>query len=504
MPNGTNPFEWDFVDEPMIGSYAKKMMEELKKQVSEDGTVILYNGKVAKIEDAVYVQGEYYLPTDNLIVKDYFTNSFFRKESCGTIHVNFKEDGTIDYDKKDYYHNNGKIPFLVEINDGKHHVISDYNKVPKDFYTECILRNVFYHESIKKLAVTKKQIKIKGRKTNNVYDPSYNKSDLKKDYEMGVLSPSYVKTEGKKYTYGLEMETISGCLPGYVDTYLNYLSIYDGSLKDENGETYGLEYVTGILTGDTGLLQTKKLCNELTKRCLVDRKCGIHIHLGGTLFNSELIVYLYKLSQMVEKELFNMMPLSRRNNEYCKKLKKFKLDFIESDFNNPIKYKSLIENYYNQIYRYVAAREELPSSKYNKKTQHPLGAKCGYNHNTARYCWMNFVPTIFDTRGNGHNTIENRLMAGSTDFSKIKNWILINMGLLWFAENHKKYIALNSTIDLSYIMELAYPKTHREINEYIRIRTEKFSTEDLSTNKQIELSDYNEEVESNDLTIKNL
>ena len=70
------------------------------------------------------------------------------------------------------------------------------------------------------------------------------------------------------------METISGKLPQYLDDSLNYLSIRDGSLKDEDGEEYGYEYVTGVLTGDTGLLQTKKLCNALTKYCIVNKKCG--------------------------------------------------------------------------------------------------------------------------------------------------------------------------------------------------------------------------------------
>ena len=158
--------------------------------------------------------------------------------------------------------------------DSRDQYLTDYNILPKDSYVECIKTNIFYHKTVSYKAVLNKQLKIKARKANCIYKPSYNKTNLAKDYAMGVLSPSFVKTEGKRYTFGLEMETISGIIPQYMDSDLNYLSIRDGSLRDANGEEYGHEYVTGVLVGDTGMLQSKKLCNALTSRCMVNRKCG--------------------------------------------------------------------------------------------------------------------------------------------------------------------------------------------------------------------------------------
>ena len=38
---------------------------------------------------------------------------------------------------------------------------------------------------------------------------------------MGIKSPSYKITEGKRYKFGLELETIYGRLPYYLDNYLN-------------------------------------------------------------------------------------------------------------------------------------------------------------------------------------------------------------------------------------------------------------------------------------------
>lgn len=485
-------------------------LQHRDKEMKPNDIITLRNGNKAKYKDCIDINGRYYLANDPEITTDYFNpQTYCEKRNCGTLFVDFNEDGTVNPKNVCYYipNRNREINSrLIEVRDGNMNVYTDIDVFPKQFYTECISSNRWFHHSIASKAVTQKQLKIKGRKVTNIYKSNGYKPDLKKDYLMGVKSPSYIKTEGKRYSFGLELETISGILPNYVDAYLNYLSIKDGSLRDENGDEYGLEYVSGVLVGDTGLLQAKKLCNTLTKYCIVDKKCGVHLHQGGVKFTNELIVYLYKLHLMVEQQIFNMMPLSRRNNEYCRKLKFFDFTFTESDLNNPNKYKSLIDSYYTDLYTYVSATSELPSAKFNKKTQHPLGAKCGYNHSTARYCWINFVPAMFDTRGGGNNskTLENRIHQGSTNFTKIKNWILINMGLMWFAENHSKTIALNNEISLKYIMELAYPKTHKQINDYIDLRSAKFNNEDSTKSKQNETADYQEVVEDHDVSLKNL
>ena len=469
--------------------------------------VILKNGEEALFKDCVKISNNFYLKTDENVVIDHFTKEYCLKSRTTPIYVTFHENGKINYDKQSYFiHSFGsKNNDIVEIYDGQT-VITDWRCIPKDFYDECIKTNRFILKGSSRNAVLNKTLKIKARSINNTYKPSFNRSVLKKDYEMGVLSPTFIKTEGKRYSFGLELETISGTLPVRVDNYLNYSSVKDGSLRDSDGEEYGNEYVTGVLTGDTGLLQVKKLCNELTPRCMVNIKCGLHVHLGVIEFNSELIVYLYKLYLMVEQEIFDMMPLSRRNNEYCRQLNYFDFSFSENDFNNVNIYKSKIEKYYLDIYRYVSATSELPSSKANKKTQHPLGPKCGYNHNTARYCWVNLVPTVFDTRENGECTVEIRIHQGSTNFTKIKNWTLINMGLLWFAENHKKIIALSDKISLEEIMTIAYPKTHKELNDYINLRKEKFNMNliDTATLKENEIKDYNEIIDNHQLTIKSI
>lgn len=478
-----------------------------EKKYNEDDFIILKNGKKELLKNCTEIGGHYYDKNDEKICLDYFNPSIYIvKDTSNIIYTKFNNDGNVDakvlnyYKNKDYHNSNNLI---IRLYDEIDLYIVDYNQIPKEFYNECFKTLSFYHKNLKNSSISKKELKIKARKSYNIYKPSNNKTNLTKDYLMGVISPSFIKTDGKRYTFGIELETISGIIPFYIEDTLNYQSIRDGSLKAEDGSEYGYEYVTGVLIGDTGLLQTKRLCNILTERCIVDIKCGMHIHLGGVTFNNELIVYLYKLYLIVENDIFNMVPLSRKNNEYCRKLKYFDFKFTEQSFNNPNQYNSEIESYYNLIYKFISDKN-APSSDFNKKSQHPLGAKCGYNHNTARYCWINFVPTLFDTRGNGHYTVENRIHQGTTNFTKVKNWTLINMGLLWFAENHKKTIALNNEISLCEIMKIAYPKSYLEINEYINEKTEKFNKKDVKENKQSELDNYVEIVDNEDLTIKKL
>lgn len=471
---------------------------ELKDEQSSD-KIKTIDGQLLDKEECIYIERfGWFSKKDRRLCRDYFDDTLILRDYSKPIYPYFLDNGDLDYSREYYYNPNKKhsgIAYL-QVKDGMLRY-TNYRNIPQEFYTEDFTDGYYKHKSLGKIC-TKKKLKIKARKADCVFK---SKGNLLEDYKMGVKSPSFIKTEGKQYKYGLEIETISGLLPHRVDSELNYMSLRDGSLKDDDGNEYGFEYVTGVLTGDMGLLQLKKLCNILEERCIVNKKCGIHTHIGNVIFTKELIVFLYKLYLKLEDDFFKMVPLSRRNNEYCRRLKKFDFKFTDSDLNNVNKYKSLIDKYYNEIYQYISNSPDLPSTQFNKKTQHPLGAKCGYNHKTARYCWINFVPTLFDTRGNGSYTIENRLMQGSTNFTKIKNWLLINMGVVWFAENCKKEIALNDNLTLKEVIEKAFPKNHINLNTFIDKRVEKFSPLDEEINLKVELEDYTEESENKDLKI---
>lgn len=90
-------------------------------------------------------------------------------------------------------------------------------------------------------------------------------------YKFGEKSRTYLLTEGKRYTFGVELEFASSTLPSYLQSKYNMKCMRDGSLNAGAG---GPEYVTGVLIGDSGLKHLQEICIELAKRSTIDEFCG--------------------------------------------------------------------------------------------------------------------------------------------------------------------------------------------------------------------------------------
>lgn len=378
------------------------------------------------------------------------------------------------------------------------------NPIFKENFVENMKNGIFYEKkSIIDDKILEKDKFTKYRKHKNSFN-------FKKFIEY--KPNTYSKLNGKEYTFGVEIETSSGFLPKRLDSQLCYSAVHDGSLKDEEtGECIGGEYVTDVLYGDMGLKQLKMLSTELSKRCFVNNKCGNHIHIGNIIPNKENVILMYNLYQKIEDEIFSILPYSRRNNEYCRKLK-----YIDINLDNLNKHKTYYtEYYYNQII--LLMTKNLSNSKLvNKKQDHPKGFKCGYDHSSERYCWVNFIPLLFDTRKTsyeidglrGHytnpvQTIEFRPMQGTTDYFKLKSWLLIYIALVDIVENHKDYIYNNSdNYKLTSIINTCYSKTKisNDLNEYIELCKEKYKIKSIKLENQ-EYLEYN--IDENYL-IKNL
>jgi len=432
---------------------------------------------------------------------DYFNkNVYCHPDFSAAIFCEFDEMGNLKGDGKKVYTNekhfydyfpqifcqriykNGQMELC--------HVGIPFEFIPMELFKECIYDGIYYHKDLISTA-PKKHLRYR---QINAIKKLHDCNSIKDELKYGIKSSTYLLTEGKRYTFGAEIETSNGLLPYYLDKDLNYEAVHDGSLRDENGNVNGGEYVTGVLIGDSGFLQLKRLCNELNKRCLVNSKCGVHVHIGGVNFNKEFIVHLYKLCQDIEEELFAMLPVSRRNNEYCKPLKKFNFKTLKTK--DRLDYQMAIDAIYSDLFCYIAHSQQADPARSNKKTQHPLGNKCGYNHSTARYCWLNLVPAMFDTRGNGKYTVEIRNHSGTTSYTKIKNWILITMGIMSFAENEQEFIRYNK-VCLSDVIQAAFPKKALLLMKYIHERTNKFTVNSVDQ----EYMDYTESEVSSQLTL---
>lgn len=287
--------------------------------------------------------------------------------------------------------------------------------------------------------------------------------------KIGDVSQTHLITEGLKYTFGVELEVNRGNIPFWMAARkYNISCIRDGSLNSGEG---GAEYVTGILVGDNGLKHLQEICQLLSHRCTVDRSCGMHIHLGGINFSNEFIVNSYKLALLLEDEIFSTLPKSRRENAYCKRLKKFKFNEISSL--SLIESEIALQEDYNMIFKYISYEKiNNPTFEYNKGTQHPMGPKCGYNHDTPRYCWLNFVPAMFDTRGNKSYSLEVRNHQGTTSFIKARNWLLFFMGFMAFVERHPQEI--KDGITMKNVIDRIFPKKSKSLNMYFDKRKDLF------------------------------
>jgi hypothetical protein len=268
---------------------------------------------------------------------------------------------------------------------------------------------------------------------------------------------------------------------------LHIKSVKDGSIT-VNGTKYnaqesdyvGRELVTGVLRGDAGFKQLQSICNAAAKRCDINETCGIHAHIGNLNFDKDFIVYAYKLALLMEEEMFSILPPSRKKNEYCSPLAKKDLK-IDSKLSKE-EYSITIDDHYRNIFKYLCNEE--PSAYANKKKNHPRGSRVGYDKRHPRYCWLNFVPAMFNTKnavddkGNIVSyTLEFRNHSASLNYTKIRNWVLICMAFVHCIEAHKPLINAGKITTLEEMVSLAYKgKRRNNLIGYITKRKGVFSS----------------------------
>lgn len=477
------------------------------KKVKDDDEVELYTKDKATAKDCInFSKLGWVLKTDSNIKEDYlsnkpiFINEEYTRAIYGTIFCIYT---SVDYEgnliNPEYTLLNPNLPYLISprLDNDKitvHHYCTvnlTRNKTFLEYYIENVNDGKFYDKN----CIRQKDLVKSGR-------AQYRKCKRYKSFRDSIANRpnTYIKMLGKHYTFGVEIESASGYFPKYLDDFIFYDAVHDGSLKDpESGSNYGAEYVSDVLWGDLGLQQLKMLSTEAAKRCTINKLCSVHLHLGNINFNKENIVLMYWLYLKLEDTLFNMMPISRRSNEYCRRLPELDINITNIEKNRDY----YIDLYYNQIINILSQQGDA-SQHINKKTDHPKGFKCGYDHSAARYCWVNFIPSVFNTRRNDVYTLEFRLHSSTTSYIKIKNWLMICIGLVDIVENYKTALYSDPDISLQQIIELVYPKNHLDINSYIAKRTIKFSDHSLALGINQEVIDYTDNEIDTDISIKNL
>lgn len=317
------------------------------------------------------------------------------------------------------------------------------------------------------------------------------KAVLAKNIENGVESLTFRETEGYRYTFGIELETCLGTLSEEDVLGLNVKAVHDGSLREAGGESpLGGEYVTGVLTGDAGLLQVYNICRVLSKRCKLDRRCGTHVHIGSLNWSKEQIVLSYFLALAIEAEMFMTLPPSRRGGDYSRPLKPLfsavdkKLLAIASSNEER---RVIIDEYYNRIFKYVIGGPYDNTKEFSRDMNHPKGSKCNFDKTSQRYCWLNYVTLLFNTKGSkDSHTLEFRPMSGTLNFTKVKNWLKFCIAFCAFVENHSSIIINSPTISLDTMIMKTFPKTGDKLIQYNRERTQLFKSADESVDHEVD------------------
>jgi hypothetical protein len=266
-------------DDPYTYSKVKEVITDPKKKVK------LFDGTFCFYEDCVDVfKLGYFKKTDDRIIKDYFENIYIAKDpdlvakyygSIMGVVTEITTKGEFVVGGYTILHTSSRIytssneHITPEMENSVSRFVIDpkiiTNSTFNYYYKEDLNTGDFYHKSYNNSKDLKPRVTTQYRKCKRA-----------KSFKKYVQDKpnTYIKMLGKKYTFGYEIETASGYLPPRLDQTIFYDAVHDGSLRNSEGNVIGGEYVTDVLWGDLGLLQLRLLCNELSKRCTINKTCG--------------------------------------------------------------------------------------------------------------------------------------------------------------------------------------------------------------------------------------
>lgn len=117
----------------------------------------------------------------------------------------------------------------------------------------------------------------------------------------------------------------------------------------------GFELVSPILNGEDGLNQVRTVGRVLNAAgAKVNKGCGLHVHHEAVGFNAESLKKVVKIYGRMEKQIDEMMPKSRRenNNRFCQSVIGADLDYLAtrgSHIYSPRRYfKVNLQSYFRQ------------------------------------------------------------------------------------------------------------------------------------------------------------
>lgn len=216
--------------------------------------------------------------------------------------------------------------------------------------------------------------------------PTRTQLDYSFTRKFGIEIEAYNCTR-EKLASELRAAGIDVAVEGYNHTTRNHWKLVtDASLTGNNT----FELVSPVLEGEAGLKELEKVCWVL-EFCdvKVNDSCGLHIHMDAADFDLQTWKNLALSYKHLERVIDSFMPQSRRQNYYCKGLSSI----------------SAVD---------IQAAQSIAD----------LQAAFGNN----RYRKVNLEAYA------RHRTVEFRQHSGTTNFTKMENWIRFLNGLITFAK----------------------------------------------------------------------
>lgn len=257
-------------------------------------------------------------------------------------------------------------------------------------------------------------------------------------------------------TFGVEIECDLGeCVSSDIPKACGIVE--DGSIDGDNA----YELVTPPLGGKDGEKWLADLSSVLNKNGVsINKSCGLHVHLIAEDFKGSytklrnLVLFYYSLQDV----MFSMVPYSRRNNNYCRK--------IESVINM-------------QAVKGVYSLESFEKAFYGTNNLRDIEHAKGGKYCDKRYAFLN-IHNLFYTG----KTIEIRNHSGTIQSSKILPWVNLHALILDYVSNSNT-VTINRAIKKLNNMKLS-EKTNlmfkligisKEHADYLLDRQAKFTPE---------------------------
>lgn len=431
------------------------LVTTVKGKKVEKTKSIMYGDKYySKEDDCVKIGGKYY-PNDHADISlDLETGQFNLKQRMLYGITGFKKDDPIF----GYFTSNNKKNIVCFPSKGVKSIVFNDEIIPVHYVEEVSSGNFYNPKDLSKgdIAVLSeiRTLKSHTEKGYNIEDNAQEYEEKKKSY---ADSKPFISKKIKRFsrllgniTFGIENEMSVGTIPEHIQSKLGLVLCRDGS-------TTGGEAVSVPMQGAKGVNNIIQIAKEMSKRTITDINCSYHIHIGNVNTSRVFLLSLYKLVEIIQDELFTMLPYYKtfwkgiKKKDYNKKL-----SYLFPIYKGPNyrirSFKDYIRYNYAVLARFLGSNEQLPSKNCNrnpsKPRKHPIQQKWNIN---SRYAVVNLLNSIYSDR----NTVEIRAFNNTTNPYKMVNWLFIFAAIVKYAEKNAadiltkdRHITLREVIDI--------------------------------------------------------